>query len=101
MKITIKGQEYDFVVTGTLGLAYLAERALGCPLEDGNKYHTLMLYYCCLCASNRDKEMPDFVDFIASLTSAKLKELSEYFWQAWKELEGATPEDKEAPAGEG
>ena len=45
MKIKIDGKEYDFRMKGTVGLVYLAERMLGEPLKDGDKYHTLVLYY--------------------------------------------------------
>lgn len=88
MKIRVNGVEYDFMLRGTVGLVYLAERMLGAAMEDGNKYHTLVLFYCCLQTSNRGKEIPDLMDFISSLTSKTMAEMSEYFWTEWRRLEG-------------
>ncbi|MCM1372944.1 MAG: hypothetical protein NC113_08760 [Bacteroides sp.] len=52
-----------------------------------------MLYYACLRASNKDKEVPDLVDFIAELTTARLKAIGEYFWKQWETLEGEPGEE--------
>lgn len=100
MKITINDQEYDFRLRGTVGLVYLAERMLGCSFENGNRYHTLVMYYCCLVVSNKDKDVPDLAEFISSLTTASLNQISDYFWARWNELEGNPTERKEEPQGE-
>lgn len=102
MKIKIDGKEYDFRMKGTVGLVYLAERMLGEPLKDGDKYHALVLYYCCLCASNRGKDVPDLMEFIGSLTIQTLNEMSTYFWDEWRRLEGEPqPKAEEDAQGEG
>lgn len=91
MEIEINGKKYEFRVTGTVGLVYLAERMLGEGLKDGDRYHTLVLFYCCLQASNRDKELPDLIEFIASITTKTMAEMSTYFWSEWKRLEPEAP----------
>lgn len=102
MEIEISGKKYAFSVTGTVGLVYLAERMLGEPLKDGDKYQTLVLYYCCLQMSNRDREIPDLMEFIGSLTSKTLNEMAEYFWAEWRRLEGEPQRKAEEDAqGEG
>lgn len=94
MVININGSEYNFRVTGTVGLVYLAERSLGAAYDHKDRYHQLMLYYCCLVVSNPGKNVPDIMEFIASLTSAAYGEIQAYFWQEWERLEGI-PEHKE------
>lgn len=94
MKINILGKDYDFQLRGTIGLVYMAERMLGCDYDSKNKYHQAALYYCCLSASNRGREIPDFLDFISSLTIESTNAMAEYFWREWQRLEG-TPEDSE------
>lgn len=102
MKIRLNGKEYDFRLRGTVGLVYLAERMLGEPMKEGDKYHALVLYYCCLQVSNRDREIPDLMEFIGSLTSQTLNEMTEYFWAEWRRLEGEPqPKAEEDAQGEG
>ena len=102
MKIRLNEKEYDFRPRGTVGLVYLAERMLGEPLKEGDKYQTLVLYYCCLQMSNREREIPDLMEFIGSLTSKTLNEMAEYFWAEWRRLEGEPQRKAEEDAqGEG
>lgn len=101
MVITINNQPYDFRVTGTVGLVYLAERSLGGAYDHKDKYHQLMLYYCCLVTSNPSKAVPDIMEFIASLTSQRLGEIQTYFWKEWDRLEGVSEQTEEASQGEG
>ena len=88
MKVTINGSEYDFRVTGTVGLVYLAERSLGCPYDHTDKYHNLVLYYCAFVSSNKGKDIPDVMEFISCLTTKLLANISQYFWYEWERLEG-------------
>lgn len=99
MKISINNQEFDFLVRGTVGLVYLAERILGEAFNGEDKYHVLVLYYACLTSSNKGKEVPDMMEFIASLTSDKLDTIAQYFWGEWARLEPKTKE--ETAQGEG
>jgi|GEM_PF-4927877 len=104
MKIRINNKEYDFVLHGTVGLVYMAERMLGEPFKGDNKYHLAVLYYACLKASNKGRDIDnlDLQEFISSLTGKILSDISEYFWTRWEELEGAAPSDeKEDTKGEG
>lgn len=101
MTITINNKVYNFRVTGTVGLVYLAERALGCAFEPQNTYHNLVLYYCCLAASNRDKDIPEMTEFIASLTTSMLTTISTYFWAEWRQLEGEPKAEEDIAQGEG
>ena len=102
MKIRLNEKDYEFRLRGTVGLVYLAERMLGEPMKEGDKYHTLVLYYCCLQMSNRDREIPDLMEFIGSLTSQTLNEMATYFWDEWRRLEGETqPKAEEGAQGEG
>lgn len=87
MKVTINNTEYNFVVKGTVGLIYLAERILGEAFNSEDKYHVLVLYYACLSSSNKGKDVPDMVEFISSLTSDKLDAIAQYFWGEWARLE--------------
>lgn len=101
MTIKLAGKNYDFHLTGTVGLVYLAERVLGEDFDAKDKYHLLVLYYCCLRSSNKG-EVPDLVTFISTLTSESFRDLSEFFWSEWGKLEGAPPKEaKEAAEGEG
>jgi hypothetical protein len=100
MKITINGVEYRFHLTGTVGLMYLAERTLGAAFNPEDKYHTLVLYYCCLVASNPGKSVPDVMEFIASLTSSTLSEISGFFWKEWERIEGPSNPEEETAQGE-
>lgn len=101
MQITISGKAYDFTLTGTVGLVYLAERALGCAFDPQNTYHNLLLYYCCLAASNRGKDIPEMTEFLSSLTTSKLTTISTYFWEEWRRLEGEPKAEEETAQGEG
>ena len=100
MKIKLNGKEYDFRVTGTVGLMYMAERTLGEAYDHTKKYHVMALYHSCLVASNRGREVPDLTEFMASLTTGAVAEMGEYFWSEWERLEGASA-PKEDGQGEG
>ena len=100
MKITINNTEYNFVVRGTVGLIYLAERILGEAFNGADNYHVMVLYYACLTASNKGKDVPDLMEFISSCTSDTIGTMSEYFWAEWARLE-PKQESKEDSQGEG
>lgn len=104
MKITINNHDYDFTLNGTVGLVYMAEHILGEKFDHSNRYHMLTLYYTCLQVSNPDKELPDMMQFFASLTSATLNQITEYFWTRWRELEpehnNPEQQQEENPQGE-
>lgn len=95
MKIEINGKEYDFRVTGTVGLMYLAERALGTAFDQTSNYHMMVLYYCCLQVSNKGRDIPDMVDFIASMTREKVRKITEYFDAEWHRMEGEQKKEED------
>ena len=89
MKIKIGGSEYDFVMNGTVGILYLAERFLndGETLDlAGNNYHSCLVYYSVLATSN--KEYPTLEEFLAGLTGDTVRAMSDYVSKRWSELEG-------------
>lgn len=100
MNVTINDKTYAFTVRGTVGLVYMAERTLGCAFDSNDKYHHLVLLYCCLVASNPGKSI-DMMEFISTLTTASLNSLTAYFWQEWRRLEGESEQKEEDAQGEG
>lgn len=94
MKILINGKEYSFVLTGTVGLIYLAERMLGKEFEAKDHYHLATLYLACLKACNRGTDMDtmDTDTLLSHMTSKLFGEMSTSFWDQWSRLEGIRPE---------
>lgn len=88
MKIKISDKEYNFELTGTIGLLYMAERLLGEKFDMENNFHLMMLYYSCLTASNPGKKVPDTMEFMSHTTTTLFNEISTYFWAEWRRLEG-------------
>ncbi len=90
MKIEINGESYDMVMTGTVGLVYLAERLLpaGETLDLTKNYHNVLLWYSLLWTSNKGREIPTVEEFTASLTTRLMTQIRDYVAETWVRLEG-------------
>lgn len=97
MKIAINGREFDFVMSGTVGPMYAAQRMLGSgeALDMSNSYHVLVFWYCILVLCN--KQHPEFDEFVSVMTMKLQAQISTYVNKRWKELEGE-PEEQEHDA---
>lgn len=103
MKIKINEKIYNFIVTGTVGLVYLAERMLGEAFDADNRYHLATLYLACLKSCNRGTDMDgmDTDTLLAHMTGKMFSEMSTYFWDQWYLLEGNVSAKEDDQQGEG
>ena len=96
MTIKINGRDYNFELNGTVGIAYLAQKVIGEDNFDHKniQHHLAMLYTAFYTSNSGVKDLPNYEQFLASLTSKSVSEMTNYFWQRWEELEGPAPKEE-------
>lgn len=74
------------------------EKVMPLPTE---RYQCALLYAVAMSSSRGLEKDVDFFAFMLSMSHKDYKELSEWFWKRWNEIEGIFAPDQEEEGGDG